>query len=138
MARNNPNMELPAMQRPDGQWFCGSRDITAEIAKNSNTDTPEVEALLDRLYEVEIGTFTWTTGAHSITLLSIMMKKKGLEVFANKIKELQKENPDLHDVYDRKLERIYANKDHLKKDWGVIVNQFDELLKEMSEMYEKN
>ena len=67
-----------------------------------------------------------------------MMKKNGLEVFANKIKELQKENPDLHDVYERKLERIYANKDHLKKDWGVIVNQFDELLKEMSEMYEKN
>ena len=93
---------------------------------------------MDRLYEVEIGTFAWTTGAHSITLLGIMMKKKGLEVFKNKIQELQRQNPDLHDVYERKIERIYANKNHLQKDWDVIVKQFNELLKEMSEMYEKN
>ena len=33
---------------------------------------------------------------------------------------------------------MYANKNHLQKDWGEIVKQFNELLKEMSDMYEKN
>ena len=126
------------MQRCDGQWFCGSRDITYEIGKNSNTDTPESEALLDRLYEVEVGTFIWITGAHSITLLGIMMKHKGIKAFEDQLRTLQKENPDLHDVYEKKIERLYQNKNHLSKDWDAIVKQFKEFLQEMSDMYEKN
>ena len=135
-------MEVPFMKRYDGVYFCGSRDIVKEACGEEVEESQEIEYLLDRMYQVEMATHAWLTGVNNLAIAKISVRS-GLimnELIKN-FDRLQRENPDLHDFYEKKKEKT-RKKEYYKKNSSIpfdeVAKTFQDLINELGEKYTKN
>ena len=100
--RLNPAGQVPALKSASGEIVNDSRNIV-NWAYGSEESAEETE-ILDKLYSEDPGSLAWLSGARTIPLLKAVLKSPARTVLLPRaIARYQAQNPDLHDVYQRKL-----------------------------------
>jgi len=118
--RINPAGMVPALQTASGDVVNDSRNIV-NWAYGSAESASEKE-VLDQLYSECAGSLAWLSGEVTIPLIKVMAKSPAMKiVLPRTIRRYQSENPDLHDVYEKKLAAM--SKKHFSKSiWDVQRN----------------
>ena len=110
--RMNPAGLVPAFQAASGEIVNDSRNIV-NWAYGTKESAAERE-VLDKLYSEDPGSLAWLSGEKRIPLLKVMVNSPLIKIMLpKKIAKLQAENPDLHDVYKKRLEAM--SKKHFSK-----------------------
>ena len=100
--RLSPAGQIPALRTAAGEVVTDSRGIVSWAY--GTDETPNEKELLDLLYAECPGSLAFLTGEATLRLLKVMVRSpvKSL-MLTRKIRRLQSENPDLHDIYEKKL-----------------------------------
>lgn len=110
--RINPAGTVPALRAEDGQIVNESRTIV-NWAYGSDESAGDKE-ILDQLYSECPGSLAWLCGEAKILLLKIMVHSPAMKILLPRtIRKHQAGNPDLHELYEKKLSAM--SKKHFTK-----------------------
>jgi len=113
----NPAGMVPALKSAAGEIVNDSRNIV-NWAYGSKESAGEKE-VLDKLYSEDPGSLAWLTGVKTLPLLKAMVKSPAMKVVLPRtIAKYQAQNPDLHDVYEKKLAAL--SKKHFSKSLAQV------------------
>ena len=85
-----------------------------------------------------MGTHAWLTGIHNITIVGYVVNKGfAMQKVQETLDKHQRENPDLHDVYERK-KQLVRDKDYATKNVDDVIKNVQDLISELNEKYVKN
>jgi len=100
--RLSPAGQIPALRTAAGEVVTDSRGIVSWAY--GTDETPNEKELLDLLYAECPGSLAFLTGEATLRLLKVMVRSPAKSLMlTRKIRRLQSENPDLHDIYEKKL-----------------------------------